>query len=335
MFQFQCLQNANHWLPHREAALLRGVDPEALYRQRPDECWLALDAHGVPAARASLWWREAPALAGERLGVVGHYAALNSAAGVALLRHLCGQLRNRQCTLAVGPMDGNTWRRYRFVTERGQLPAFFLEPDNPDEYPQYFRDAGFYDLARYSSSVNEDLIGEDERVARTRERLSAQGVRLRTLRLDEFESELERIYDLSVVAFRDNYLYTPIERGEFIAQYRQVKALLVPELVLLAEIAQETVGFGFCLPDTAQAQRGEPIDTVIIKTVAVLPGRRQAGLGAWLVADLQQRARALGFRRAIHALMHESNRSRNISRHTAQVMRGYTLFARSLAEQGG
>ncbi len=334
MHRFQSLPHAHDWQPYRDSILLRDVEPAALLRQRPDECWLALDARGAPAARASLWWNEAPALAGERLGAIGHYGAVDAESAAALLHHLGERLRACQCTLAVGPMDGNTWRRYRFVTERGQAPPFFLEPENPAEYPQHFRDAGFQVLASYYSSVNEDLAVEDARVGRARERLGAQGITLRSLRLDDFECELDRLYDLSVVAFRENYLYTPITREEFVAQYRQVKPLLVPELVRLAEAEGKTVGYGFCLPDLSQKQRGEPVDTAIVKTVAVLPGRRQAGLGAWLVADVQQRARALGFRRAIHALMHESNRSRNISRHTAQTMRGYSLFAKRLAREG-
>ena len=333
MHRFQSLQHADDWQPYRDSVLLRDVDPAALLRQRPDESWLALDARGAPAARASLWWSEAPALAGERQGAIGPNGAVDAESAAALLHHLSARLRARQCTLAVGPMDGNTWRRYRFVTERGHAPPFFLEPENPAEYPQHFRDAGFQVLASYYSSVNEDLAVEDGRVGRARERLGAQGITLRSLRPDDFENELDRLYDLSVVAFRDNYLYTPISREEFVAQYRQVKPLLVPGLVCLAEADGETVGYGFCLPDISQQQRGEPVDTAIVKTVAVLPGRRQAGLGAWLVADVQQRARALGFRRAIHALMHESNRSRNISRHTAQSMRGYSLFAKRLARE--
>lgn len=334
MIRFLAMLGMDDWQPYRDSALLQGVDPATLHRQRPDEAWLALDARGAPVARASLWWREAPALPNETLGAIGHYGALNAAGGVALLRHLVERLHERRCTLAVGPMDGNTWRRYRFITERGDAPPFFLEPDNPDDYPQHFREAGFDVLANFYSSLNTDLSVGDARVAGARERLAAQGVALRALRVEEFDRELERIYDLSIEAFVDNYLYTPIAREEFLVQYRQVKPLLVPELVRIAEIGGELVGYGFGLPDAAQAQRGQPVDTFIVKTVAVRPGRRQAGLGAWLVADMQERARALGFRHAIHALMHESNRSRNISRHTAQVMRRYSLFARRLTREG-
>jgi hypothetical protein len=47
--------------------------------------------------------------------------------------------------------------------------------------------------------------------------------------------------------------------------------------------------------------------------------------------DLAQRsARKLGFRRAIHALMHEENVSRTISGRYGRTIRRYALYARPL-----
>ena len=56
-----------------------------------------------------------------------------------------------------------------------------------------------------------------------------------------------------------------------------------------------------------------------------------AGLGAWLLQEVQHRASQRGFRRVIHALMHESNNSLNLSRRFAEPFRRYTLYSRSLA----
>jgi hypothetical protein len=90
------------------------------------------------------------------------------------------------------------------------------------------------------------------------------------------------------------------------------------------------VGLLFALPDFAQAQRGEAINTVILKTLAVLPSLAGLGLGSLLTAKVHTQAYQVGYRWAIHALMHVANRSRRISAHTAQPFRGYTLFARPL-----
>ncbi|MDJ1169798.1 hypothetical protein PMG71_10200, partial [Roseofilum sp. BLCC_M154] len=56
-----------------------------------------------------------------------------------------------------------------------------------------------------------------------------------------------------------------------------------PEFVLLAEQRKKIVGFLFALPDFCLKQRKLPIDTLILKTVAVLPQRDYAGLGSLLI----------------------------------------------------
>ena len=68
-----------------------------------------------------------------------------------------------------------------------------------------------------------------------------------------------------------------------------------------------------------------------MKTLAVLPEPALAGLGNLLLWRVHEEAKRLGFKRVIHALMHESNTSRNLSGRYAKPFRRYTLFARKLA----
>jgi L-amino acid N-acyltransferase YncA len=86
----------------------------------------------------------------------------------------------------------------------------------------------------------------------------------------------------------------------------------------------------FAFPDLLQARRSVPIDTVILKTVAVDPAMSGMGLGGALTDLVQRSARDLGFRRAIHALIHETNVSRTISGRSARTFRRYALFSRPL-----
>jgi len=304
------------------------VEPLAIalfQRHAPDAHWV-IQQNQQMMARASLWWNQIPDYPGHRLGVIGHYAAFDQASGVQVLQQAVEALRSHHCTLIVGPMDGNTWRRYRLVSDRGSEPPFFLEPDNPDAWNRHFLAAGFQPFATYSSALNPDLSQRDDRMVALGKRLQQQGVRVRSLDPAHFESELQRIYHLSLISFQRNLLYSPISETEFLTQYAQVKPYVQPELVLLAEQGEHLVGYLFAIPDLLQAQRGEPITTIIIKTVAVLPGRAYAGLGSYLVDQGQAIAHRLGYTRAIHALMHDSNTSRNISDRFAQTIRRYTLF---------
>ena len=302
--------------------------------QQADAHWLVLGADGQGLARCSLWWQNVPPYGAERLGLIGHYAAHEASAAQCLLDQACAHLAEQGCTLAVGPLDGNTFRHYRLLTERAvdgrQQPPFFLEPDNPDGWPDHWRQAGFQSFVQYVSAIGE-LPAEDPRTASLAQRVADHGILIRPVDLHEFEAELQRIYQVVLQSFRNNFLYTPIDAAEFMAQYAPVRNYIQPALVLLAEQAGEPVGFIFALPDLAQAQRGEALNTMIIKTVGVVPELGGIGVGGLLVARCQMAARALGYRYTIHALMVEDNRSRKISAHYAQVMRRYTLFAKPLS----
>jgi len=296
----------------------------------PDLHVLWVGDGSILTGRCSCWWTQAPGLPGERVGVIGHFAASEATAGVALLTAACGRLSAAGCTMALGPMDGSTWRRYRFVTERDAEPPFFLEPDNPDDWPDHWRRTGFAPIAGYTSALNEDLGRDDPRIAGARDRLLDSGVTFRSLDVKNPDADLRRMFALSLESFKHNFLYTPIDEAEFMEQNRAVLPFVQPDLVILAERSGELAGFLFAIPDALQARRGRAIDTIVVKTVAVKEGRTRAGLGSVLVAAAHATARELGFTRAIHALMHEQNVSRNISRRYARTIRRYQLFARRL-----
>jgi predicted N-acetyltransferase YhbS len=308
---------------------------DLLARQAPDASWMLADDAGRVVARCSLWWNETPPYADQRLGLIGHYAATTGESAAPLLHLACDQFATHGCTLAVGPMDGNTWQRYRLLTERGTEPPFFLEPDNPDDWPVHFTDNGFTALAHYFSALNSNLEVSDSRTADVARKVAEIGIVVRPLRLEQFEDELRRIHALSLASFGSNFLYTPIAEEEFVAQYRGIRPYILPELILLAELRDQPVGYVFSIPDLLKKKRGRPIDTVIVKTLAVHPEHGGVGLGGLLVARCQEVARQLGYTRAIHALMHETNKSHRISSHTATPIRRYTLYAKPLAEESG
>ncbi len=309
------------------------LDPGGPAMQQADAHWLVLDDAGLAAARCSLWWTHAPPHPDQRIGCIGHYAAFDRAAASDLLDQACRDLAAAGCTLAVGPLDGNTFRSYRFVTRRSvegpARPPFFLEPDNPDAWPADFTAAGFAAFSEYYSALAA-LDTPDPRLAQVPPLLVDQEIHVRSFDPAAFTQDLARLYEVVMVSFSRAVLFAPIHRDEFMAQYAPLQRVLVPDLVLLAEQEGRLVGFMLALPDLAQAQRGEPVDTVILKTVAVLPELGGERLGSVLVAMAQERARQMGFRYAIHALMQAGNISRKISAHYAQPMRQYTLFAREL-----
>ena len=325
----------------RDPAILAGMtarsglpafDPDNLIRHAPDTHWVILDEQGLITGRCSLWWPQSLRHEGRKVGLIGHYAAGDTESGKQLLSIACKELSVRGCALAVGPMDGNTWRNYRFVTSGSDAPAFFLEPVNPPQWPRQFIEHGFKPLANYYSSLDDRLdVQDDLQARRAAQRMENLGVRLRPLDPARYKDELKSIYEVVAASFGNGFLYQPMAETEFITQYEQLRPYVRPELVTMAVHEDRTVGFIFTLPDLLEAKSGRPNQTAIIKTLAVLPDRRFAGLGTHLGIINRRATYALGYRRMIHALMHESNKSLSISsRYASKPFRRYSLFARSL-----
>lgn len=294
------------------------------YTQKDEPLWdgaealLAWDG-GTLLGRLSL--SLAPGLKGldRSAGLLGHYEASGPEAGVALLRQGCARLAELGAALAVGPMNGSTWRRYRL-----SLPgpaAFPGEPENQPRYAADFEAAGFRALERYESR-SADLNGPGGGAQLPEAVRRHWDGRSRPLDLGRFEAELALIYALSIQAFDSAVLYTPIGKEAFLAQYRPLKTLYDPDLVRLVEDGHGALR-GYMV---SYAHQGR----VILKTLACRPDSRGRGLGPWLICEAERIGRAKGCSQAIHALMHQDNRSASISRRWTQAWRSYVLFARDL-----
>ncbi len=310
--------------------------PEAWARTRPHRHLAVLNDDGRLAARASVWWNNTPSLPGDpaaRVGLVGHFSAAESGAGGRVLTAALAELRSHGCTYALGPMDGSTWHAYRLVTDASgdasgpPEPPFALEPWTPPAYVAHFEASGFRPVAHYLSALAPTLEPEPGRLADAERRLAESGVALRPFNPSDVEGELGRLYAVSSESFSQNLFFTPLGFEDFAALYRPLLPHLRPDLFLLAEREGEPLGFVFALPD---GLRGAEADTVIVKTVAVRPQAQGLGLGGALVARAQAEAARLGFTRAIHALMHDANRSTRISQRDARPVRRYALFGRAL-----
>ena len=296
------------------------------YTQKDEPLWdgaealLAWDG-GTLLGRLSLVL--APGLKGldRSAGLLGHYEASGPEAGVALLRQGCARLAELGAALAVGPMNGSTWRRYRLSLPGPAAAAFPGEPENQPRYAADFEAAGFRALERYESR-SADLNGPAAGPSCPRPCAGTGTTPRGPWTWGRFEAELALIYALSIQAFDSAVLYTPLGKEAFLAQYRPLKTLYDPDLVRLVEDGHGALR-GYMV---SYAHQGR----VILKTLACLPDSRGRGRGPWLICEAARIGRAQGCSQAIHALMHHDNRSASISRRWTQPWRSYVLFARDL-----
>jgi hypothetical protein len=317
---------------------------------------------GRPMAR--LVARLSPALrdaAGRPYGMIGFFEALAGDSGGDAAGRLFAEafawLRAAGAGEIIGPMDGDTWHRYRLSVGPWEEAPFLLEPYNPPHYRELWEAQGFTVLEGYGSQRVDDLAAVAAHLEPRRQQALAAGYRLRRFEMSRFREELGLIYRLSCAIFAGNFLYTEIPEAEFVALYAGARGLLDPDLIWLAEAAGgECVGFLFAYPDRFRevaalrggrgpgallrygaahlARRGR-LPAVNFKTLGVLAAHRRAGVAAALMAQGYLAAAARGYRAAHHCLIRDGNPSGNLDGGHGRVLRRYHLYRLATPAAGG
>jgi len=123
----------------------------------------------------------------------------------------------------LGPMNGNTWMKHRLIVETNEHAPFTMEPIEPIELLDIFKAAGFTALSSYSSS-SINLLKPQRNFQKIAKLVERKGIVIRPIAMENFEQELESIYELSLLAFANNFLYTPIARELFMQSYVKIKS---------------------------------------------------------------------------------------------------------------
>ena len=303
-------------------------------RTRPEAHWLLLDRHGKALARASGWCSRVPALAGEWLGSIGHFAAVDSDCGARVLAHAAKRLVQAGASLVIGPIDGSTWESYRCVVESDGSPPFVLEPVHPAHWLAAFAQAGFRPWAYYRSALCDDMA----RAMRRFDSLAAWAgarsrVRLRAIEPARWPEELRGLHRLATQAFARSRLISAIDEDRFVQRFGALSDLVARDLVWVAEVGGEPAGFVIAL------QGSGPVwgDSLIVKTLCALRCGPSQAIALLLMRRVFESALSRGLRRAVFALMDESNlSSRMVAEHVdSRSFRRYALLAYRPLCQGG
>ena len=298
-------------------------------RLQPDALF-AINFAGKLKAVCSVWKNSLPTQEGKQPAAIGNFQATDQEAGSAVLEAACTHLRAERVNLVVGPMNANTWNPYRLITRSNGRSPFLLEPANPEFYVATWKSSGFTTLAEYESTIMPPQTEPDSRLVKVKERLHSLGIRIRNIRLDDFETELRHLHRVSCISFRNNLLFTPISESDFKASYLPFRDKIRPELVWLAEKEKTCVGYIFCIPDYSQMTSSSAADTLIIKTLAILPDRQYAGLGLLLTQRCHSFAASAGYQHIIHALMARTSQIKHFGKGHSELLRTYTLYSKSL-----
>lgn len=282
---------------------------------------------------------------GGKIGLLGFFEALNEPTVVhALFDYACQWLKKQGVDYLTGPMDGDTWHKYRFSIGPYERPPFLMEPYNPAYYPGLWQSYGFEVLAEYYSKRVEDITPLVNHFERFYKRALRNGFTFRTFRKVSFDEELRILYDLSCQIFAQNYFYAEISFADFQNLYSGAKAILKEDLVWFCRDKKgKYCGFLFAMPDYFRAiqgmagnsnlwaklkflmKRGQAA-TVNIKTLGTLPEYHGTGVGPALMYKGYHSALKRGLKRANLCLIHQENVSGRLDNDQGHLIRNYHLY---------
>ncbi|WP_170350515.1 hypothetical protein [Ruegeria atlantica] len=256
---------------------------------------------------------------GVQAATFGDFTCKSLEAGAEILDTGIELVRNAGIDRVIGPMSGDTWHSYRFVSYSDGSSPFLMEPTNKAHEPEVFRSAGFCEISRYFSArvrlEDTDTVAPPEN----------DGFEVEAWDGNDPEGLFRQVFALSAQAFSENAFYKPISESEFLAMYLPVVPMMKRELILFARRHDGNLaGFLFGIPNYAE---GPTPSSAILKTYASL----EPGAGRHLAHRFHKAAAEMGCNTAIHALIHDDNKSADRSAaEGATIFRRYSLLGRKL-----
>jgi GNAT superfamily N-acetyltransferase len=195
----------------------------------------------------------------DRVGFYGFFESVNDqAVANALFDAAAAWLRPHGFTVMRGPVSPSINDECGLLVRGFTTPPTLMMPHNPSYYVDLHQAYGFTkakDLLVYESTT----IQVPERIVRAATVIAQRkGISLRPLDLKRFKAEVELVKALYNEAWEKNWGFVPLTDAEIDHLAKQLKPIVVPDLVCFAERAGKVIGFAVALPDLNVALRHNP-----------------------------------------------------------------------------
>lgn len=239
----------------------------------------------------------------------------------ALLDEVARWARERGMQMLRGPMNPSTNHECGLLVEGFNQSPSVMMTYNPPYYAKLIENWGFkkakdlfaYDIDGRKVKFSEKLMAQAEKL-----RQSGR-VTFRPVNMSRFDQEIQTILDIYNDAWESNWGFVPMNDEEFRHMAKDMKLILDPELLLIAEVAGQPAGFALTLPDVNQVFKKVPdgklfpfgvfkllwnlkgpgrrrtINRCRILTLGIKRQFREYGIGPLLYTEYFKRGPALGY----------------------------------------
>jgi GNAT superfamily N-acetyltransferase len=295
-------------------------------------------------------------LHGSNVGFFGMFESIDDPqVARALLDAAADWLRRRGRDQIIGPIDYSLFDLCGVLIDGFQYHPMLLTAYNPPYYRGLIEACGFdkeIDLYAWWFADPTEAAKRLRRLAGALEKRREIALRPGNLRDVPGESrKLLKIYD---EAWKNNWGFSQFTEREFEFMTKELKPILVPDLVWVAEVGGEAVGFILCVPDINVALKkingrlttfGLPIGlaklvyyksrikTVRLVAMGVIPKYRRRGVAEMLVLRIIEEAMINRGLIGECSLILENNvmMNRFLAAIGAEKYKTYRIYRRSLA----
>jgi len=264
----------------------------------------------------------------EQAGFFGFFECLpESVIAEDLLNTAATWLKERDIDTMRGPMNPSTNDECGFLLEGFDSQPMIMMTYTPRYYLDYMERCGLIkskDLYAYISIIKEvSSIGRLEKMASSI-KAKIPGLVIRPANMKQFQKELEAVKDIYNSAWSHNWGFVPMTDEEIESMAKRMKPLIVPELLIMAEVDGEPAGFFMAVPDYNQVFRkingklgpielvkflwySRKISDIRVLTMGVKEQYRKKGIEGLLYLESFKAAMRKGYERAEMSWVLEDN----------------------------
>lgn len=254
-------QDNPYWVPPLFQERLDFVDPahQPFLEHAIQELFLAKRGDEVVGTIAAFINHRHNEYQNEHIGFFGFFEVLEDPeAAAALLETAENWVRERGYDAIRGPAQYSTNEEVGLLVDGFDDPPRILMTYNPRYYVDYIEANGYQkamDLWAYALDTDIYAGGSrfPQKLVRVAEKVKERGdIRIRKLEMKNYDAEVDKVKVLYNSSWARNWGFVPMTGAEIDKLGAELRPIIDPDLVFLAEIDNETVGFSLTLPDLNQ-----------------------------------------------------------------------------------
>lgn len=357
-------ENDEYWVPPFFQERLDFLNPEKnpFYEHADVALFLATRGSEIVGTIAAFINRRHNDFHGEKIGFFGFFEILDNAeTAEALLDTAENWVKERGYDAIRGPAQFSTNEECGLLVNGFDDPPRVLMTYNPSRYMDYLNDYGYSKaMDLWAHALNTDIFGDGskfpEKLIRVVEKVKERGnIKIRKINMRRFDDEVALVKKLYNTSWARNWGFVPMTDAEIEKLGEDLKQMIDPDLVYIAEIDGETVGFSLSLPDLNEPLRrayprpNEPEFWTLAKLIwhwkvmkrvrwtrvfalGVLPEHRAKGVDALFYYETAKAAleKGIQFAEMSWILENNDNMNRPIQLMGGEVYKTYRIYEKTL-----